>query len=324
MNAPINPKKQDEDSSQIAAPKKEYKLKEMQDAIDDLCNALSRRSKGFDTGKFFSELVDYISKYERLLYVNITNYVCTIEEKDFATMQSNIDAVAHYIYSEKFSKDFPETNGKNYDAEKRTVLKLWDHINLARKQVELFAINEEQYKEIAKKKVEESLPDLTKEMNVQLISLVSIFTALSFLLFGGLSSLDNILDGAKDIPILKLLITGNIWCLCMMNLIFVFMFFVSKLTKLTIKSTEDVNANFIQKYPFIWWSNWVLCSSGIGFGWIYYLKRRQLLCEIENGLHSNSKAFVFIVSFIIITLIFATGAYILSNNGKQKTKKKNK
>lgn len=101
-----------------------------------------------------------------------------------------------------------------------------------------------------------------------------------------------------------------------MNLIFVFMFFVAKLTKLSIKSTEDVNANFIQKYPFVWWSNWILCSSGVVFGWIYYLKRRQLLCEIENGLHNNSKAFVFGVSAIIIALILGSGIYILRNNGK--------
>lgn len=319
---PINPKKQDECSDKISAPKQEYKLKEMQDAIDNLCLELSKESCRFKEYKFIKELIDYINEYERLLYVNVTNYVCRLDEKSFASMQSNIDFVAHYIYSKNFENDFRNEDKLKRDAVKKIVLKLWDHINLARKQFELFAINENKYGEIAKKKVEDSIPNLTKEMNMKLISLVSIFTALSFLLFGGLSSLDNILDGAKDIPILKLLITGDIWCLCMMNLIFVFMFFVSKLTKLNIKSAEDVNANFIQKYPFIWWSNWVLCSSGIIFGWIYYLKRRQLLCEIENGFFNNSKAFVFIVSGTIIVAILITGIYILINNGKVKKKKK--
>lgn len=50
---------------------------------------------------------------------------------------------------------------------------------------------------------------LSKEMNGQLISLVSIFTALSFLIFGGISSLDNIFVGAKDIPVTKLMIVGS-------------------------------------------------------------------------------------------------------------------
>ena len=75
---------------------------------------------------------------------------------------------------------------------------------------------------------------LTKEMNTQLISLIAIFTALSFIVFGGISSLDNIFDGVKDIPVTKLMIVGSIWCFCIMNLVFVFMFFVGKLTHLEI------------------------------------------------------------------------------------------
>mgnify|MGYP007007140284 CR=1 FL=1 len=38
---------------------------------------------------------------------------------------------------------------------------------------------------------------LTKEMNMQLISLIAIFTALSFIVFGGISSLDNIFFGSE-------------------------------------------------------------------------------------------------------------------------------
>ena len=58
---PINPKKQDEFSDKISAPKQEYKLKEMQDAIDNLCLELSKESCRFKEYKLIKELIDYIN-----------------------------------------------------------------------------------------------------------------------------------------------------------------------------------------------------------------------------------------------------------------------
>lgn len=299
-------------------------INEMEEAMDEVCEMLSIETKTFDPKSFFEKIYKYIVQKDRLIYTNVTNYIFTLNDEQFGVLLTNIDKVANYMYTNQFSVDFAQQlkrNKRECDRTQRAIIKLWDHVNLARRQFNLYYQNNSDYQRIVDEKMENAESRISKEMNMQLISLVSIFTALSFLLFGGLSSLDNILDGAKDIPILKLLITGNIWCLCMMNLIFVFMFFVAKLTKLSIKSTEDVNANFIQKYPFVWWSNWILCSSGTVFGWIYYLKRRQLLCEIENGLFNNSKAFVFTVSAVIVIVIIVTGIYILRNNGKPKKNK---
>lgn len=296
-------------------------INEMEEAMDEICTMLSSETKKFDAKVFFEKMYKYIVQKDRLLYTNVTNYIFTLNDEQFGVLQTNIDNVVNYMYAEQFGVDFEQqmkSRRRECERTQRAVLKLWDHVNLARRQSLLFEQKNSDYQRIVDEKMENASAKVSKEMNMQLISLVSIFTALSFLLFGGLSSLDNILDGAKDIPILKLLITGNIWCLCMMNLIFVFMFFVAKLTKLNIKSTDDVNANFIQKYPFIWWSNWLLCSSGIVFGWIYYLKRRQLLCEIEEGLFRNSNIFILVVSVMILVFILGTGGYIIKNNGKSK------
>lgn len=317
----INTNKRDNNVQPSLSVNENDQLKQIQDEIDKLCAELSVKSTDFSPSDFFLKLYNYIRIHERFLYVNITNYICILDDNQFATVQTNIDTVAHYIYSQEFQNNSTQFDSEeSYEKSQRAVLKLWDHVNLARRQFQLFLDKDENYRKIAEEKAKEVIPELTKDMNSQLIALVSIFTALSFLLFGGISSLDNILDGAKDIPILKLLITGNIWCLCIMNLIFVFMFFISKLTKLEIKSTDDVNANFIQKYPFIWWCNWVLISSGLVFGWLYYLKRRQLLCDIEESLFKNPVPFIIIVSLSLLILILLSGIYILSNNGKAKDK----
>ena len=49
--------------------------------------------------------------------------------------------------------------------------------------------------------------ELEKEMSAQLLTMVSIFTALAFLVFGGINSLGNIFTN-HQIPILKLIISA--------------------------------------------------------------------------------------------------------------------
>lgn len=171
-------------------------------------------------------------------------------------------------------------------------------MNLAKRQMALFKMTDEDYTKIVSQKMEVEGNKLSKEVNGQLISLVAIFTALSFIVFGGISSLDNIFEGVKDIPVTKLMIVGTIWCFCIMNLVFVFMFFVAKLTGLNIKSSKNINANLVQKYPLIWWCDFVLISVLIFSCWAYYIK-----CE---GFSNVAYAFLSkypTVYFVLGTLI---------------------
>lgn len=61
--------------------------------------------------------------------------------------------------------------------------------------------------------------DMSKEMNSQLLTMIGIFTALAFLVFGGINSLDNVFS--EGVPVLKLMVVGSVWGLCILNLVFV-------------------------------------------------------------------------------------------------------
>lgn len=300
-------------------------INDMEETMNQICTMLSNETKTFKASDFFEEVYKYINEKNRLLYTNVTNYIFTLNDEQFGTLQTNIDSVVSYMHGEQFKTDFSKRMKKEYDEVqcekiKMTILKLWDHVNLARRQYLLFSQKNSDYQKIVDEKMENAGTKISKEMNMQLISLISIFTALSFLLFGGLSSLDNILDGAKDIPILKLLIIGNTWCFCIINMIFVFIFFVAKLTKLNIKSTDDVNANSIQKYPYVWWCNWILCSFEIVFAWIYYLKRRQLLCVLEEQIIRNIWFVIGVSAVIGVIILVACGYIIFQANKTNNTK----
>lgn len=296
-------------------------INEMADAVNKLCEMLIDGSKMFDEKNFFSEVKSYITKKDRLLYTYISNFIFSKSEQEVGIIQTNLDKVIDYMFGEELKKDyekeFREKRIRDIERTQRTVLKIWDHVNLARRQYILFTQKDDNYTRIVEEKMEYAETKILKDINAQLISLVAIFTALSFLIFGGISSLDNIFSGVLNIPILKLMIIGFIWCFCIMNLIYVFMFFIGKLTKLSIKSTEDINANLVQKYPLIFWSNFVIVGLFLLTSWFYFVKNQGYWNQL-NFIILKYPTVITIAGFLIIIVFMGVVAKKLLENWKEK------
>ena len=70
------------------------------------------------------------------------------------------------------------------------------------------------------------MDSLEKDITTQLISLVSIFTALAFVMFGSISVLDNLLKNIEAQPVIKTLLVGDLWLICMINIFMLFAKFI--------------------------------------------------------------------------------------------------
>ena len=279
----------------------------MSKAMDELCELLSADYEEFKEEEFFQQFSSYIeNNSNRLLYTSVTNAIFNNYDST-GTFQTNLEKVI--IFSNNNVPKKPQEI-KEHERVQRALMKLWDHINLAVRQYELFNKNDEHYSLIAEEKMKNVEIRLTKEMNMQLISLIAIFTALSFIVFGGISSLDNIFLGVKDIPVTKLIIVGTIWCFCIMNLVYVFMFFIGKLTGLSIKSASKADANIVQQYPLIWWCNWVLVVILALSSWAYYIKCEGFSNEIHMILSQHPTIYFIIGTIVILVLAFCIGIKI--------------
>ena len=165
---------------------------------------------------------------------------------------------------------------------------------------------DEEYKKKFNASIEPIKDNITKDLNAQLLTMVGIFTALAFLIFGGISSLDNIFAN-QEIPILKLMIVGSVWGLCILNLIFVFLFCVGKMTKLKITSTNEPDATIFQKYPIVWWSNLVSVSIMILSMWGYYITKRNIHTWFDQICFKNPMwATIIGTGVILAVIIFIT------------------
>lgn len=125
------------------------------------------------------------------------------------------------------------------------VFKLFDHVNLASKQSNRFKNitikfdekMEEEEKKILNKADEAilSVEETKRRLMGELVSLIAIFTALSFVLFGGISTLASLTNSVEALlnngmSIKALYNPIIVWGIIMFNLLYLFMYFIFKIT----------------------------------------------------------------------------------------------
>lgn len=145
------------------------------------------------------------------------------------------------------------------DEKKDIVFKLFDHINLASKQANKFRNitanfdekmkKEEEFIERKTKEAMDEVKSMKKKLMGELISLIAIFTALSFVIFGGINSLGSLTSSINAVLANGLHISAInkpiiLWGIAMFNLLYLFMSFIFKLTD---------NSKSIFDEDVLWW-----------------------------------------------------------------------
>lgn len=297
-------------------------------AIEKFFNGICVDNKSFDVKASFNELQKYIGKYDRILYSPISNVIYNCydhnaadeAEKKIGTIISNLDNLVSYTVSSDFNTRRSQTKKsesiKQLDDTKKAILKIWDHVNLAQQQYSVLKQSDEEYQQKFEKLISSYREEMTKDMNTQLLTMVSIFTALAFLVFGGISSLDNIFS-THGIPLLKLMCVGAIWGLCILNLIFIFLFCVGKMTKFDFMPADDPNATIFQRYSVVWWTDFMLAIILVISLWAYYIRQNG----IDNWLTkicANNQAASSIIGTIVLLIVFIVAGIWLSKKTKGK------
>lgn len=266
--------------------KKSISLIDMQRDMEEFFACIRVDNQSFKEEEAFKALMKYIENHNRILYSTVSHIVYDIAADDasgktssnsdrFGTLLSNIEKVVAYVDDdENISKHVNATNSENdkkivYDS-KKAVWKIWDHVNLAHRQYEELKQSDSEYDDKFQQRIVEFKTEISTEISAQLLSIVGIFTALAFVIFGGISSLQNVLSGLKESHLLRLLIVGCGWGIGMMNAVFVFLFCIGKMVKLNLKSSQSPDATFCQRYPVFCWSNFILVSFLVIVLWVYY------------------------------------------------------
>ena len=207
----------------------EIALNDQTNSLRELCELFP--SDEINAAEALEKINEYFSHNDRFLYSEISGFIYKLNEQEQLSFLQNIRSVLLIAKDNKYYLN---------------ILKLYDHVNLAINQLSNLKQSEEEFNsrfaELFKQKIEPIVDGVQKKAHDeiqgeskgiinQLISIVSIFTAIAFIVFGGITSLNNIFRGINKAPILKLCILGSIWGLCLLNLIALFMYFIFKLVK---------------------------------------------------------------------------------------------
>ena len=312
MNTDTQPKEIDKSEN------KKNSLIEINIAINNVIQELLQNTNSFNKEKMVVSISNYIKKHERFMYSEISNKIYKLDTTARGIINTNLNTLVEYILSEEYKEGFCK-NDEECEKIKKVILKLSDHFNLALYQIESLKQNNEEFKAKftenimpVKLDIRKDLDKLTKETNTQLISLVAIFTAMAFLVFGGINSLDFIFDGMKGIPILQILIIGCVWGICIFNTIFIFMYFISKLTRLPISSRKENNISVISKYSIFFLGNLFITTILLICGWLYYIDKKNIGSWFVI-LSQRCSVQISILGFIIIIGIFIFGIIKILN-----------
>ena len=291
-------------------------MQKMQIEIEKVFQSMMVKQDQFEKEKTFDDLYSYILAYDRILYSPISNLIYSSYENGqdgdvIGSLQSNLDALLSYVSNpqviENKKSDLKDAKSKKrVDDTKKAIIKIWDHVNLANQQYKVLKQTDDEYNKKFQVRIADYKETMTKEMNAQLLTLVSIFTALAFLVFGGISSLDNIFS-LSEIPLLKIIASGLVWGLCIFNLIFVFLFCVGKMTHLNFKSTDSPDATIFQKYPIVWWCDLLLVSLLLICLWLYFMQREEISIWFINICVKNTELSSVIGTIMLLGVIIFMG-----------------
>lgn len=294
----------------------DHKLGAMNQGMYRICKELLTPSSLFLPETWLLSLDRYITEHDRLLYKSISNYIFDLNDNSFSTFLTNLDRAVEYRLSQSKGPDDGDAARKL-----RTLLKFYDHVNLARTQFTMFSQKQDDIDRSIKSKLEPALAKSSKELTSQLIGLVAIFTALSFIIFGGISSLGSIFSvlSQRSESILPALIVAVAWAFCLLNLLFAFMYFVLRIIN---KAPDSINreGNLVQKYPLVFLINYCLLSALLLLLWAWAIKS----VGIWDGLSSMALSHKYISCFLplicVLCIIIILGWALYRRYKQDRTK----
>lgn len=171
----------------------------------------------FDSDKWLDDFSFFSSSTNRLMYSDITETIFKHKTDEYKGAGRRLEQLRESLYYRR-EADKEEADTSEFNL----FIRLYDNCFLA--------ISQRDIARRAEEGAREEIQKSNMQMTERFIGLISIFTALSFVLSGGISVLGSIMDAVRTQDLAYTLFVGLIWLLCMGNLFVLFMHFVMKIS----------------------------------------------------------------------------------------------
>ena len=273
---------------------------------------ISSANNELNSVEAYLQIASYVCKYYRISYASITNHIFSfVKDKP---PKDNIVSNFQKLLDFSSSLDVCKLSDETCKLMRRVhivIFKMWDHVSLAEHQYYVLKQTDAEYEQKFNKHMKKYDENFMQNVNAHMITIVSIFTALAFILFGGVASLDNFFS--CKMGLLKTIVLGCIWAIAMINIVFVFLFCVFRITA---RNSNKEIPSIIRQYPIVIWSNYILLVITIFTLWLYYIQTKNfedLFADILV-LHWSIVPILTVIIFAMLVIggLFIT-RYIIKN-----------
>lgn len=297
---------------------------EMTTSIRKICFSLSCPHASFNVKEAFNEIKEYVNSYDRLLYAEISAYCYGLDNEETDNFQGNVNSLVEYIYSKNFTNGIDSLQGLSDTKEidlrektKRIIIKLYDNVNLACAQLNSFNRSSEELQQAVQRRIVPMKEEIVRDMSSQLITLVGIFTAIAFLVFGGFDTLLSIFSNIDAKPLSKTIMIGALWGLVVCNGLVILLSFIEKIT------TKTNNKNTIINSPLSQWANLIILTIFLSSLLVYVVDLKNYGGYLLSFVTKHCD-YVLIAGIILIILFVYVGIKTIKNTSATKNQDSSK
>lgn len=203
-----------------------------------LCYVFSNQSIKYNPGEMVKKISLYINKadkLDRILYSEISNYIFGLTTEDRGTFLTNVEYLLLYVLDEKNSVE---------EDTRKIVIKIYDHVQLASRQIE----NANKIFNNSIVNAKSKLHDEIKGIEKEYITILGIFASIVLTFVGGITFTTSVLQNIDKVSILRLIMTVDLIGAVLVNVIYLMISFIFRIND----KEKEINRQFIKTV------NWIL------------------------------------------------------------------
>ena len=210
------------DDGTIAKPRAKSNFMYRRQKIVGICTSLRKPCEEYSPAKTIESINDYIEAGDRIIYSEITTIVYAMSPEEQGTFNSNLETLMNYALSEE---------SKTPKMMQDTVIRLWDHVHLAMRQIG----NAREILEKSTAETKQSLHDeLYKEfkgIEKEYITILGIFASIIISFVAGITFSTSVLENMHSVGIYRLVLVILLIAFVLLNAINLLVRYIFRLNK---------------------------------------------------------------------------------------------
>lgn len=215
-------------------PKAKSVFDDRRNKVIEICNSLGKPSAEYSPSGTMHLIEEYIKAWNRIIYSEITNIVYEMPSEEQGTFNSNLEKLMSYVLNED-----PNPNEEIQD----TVIRLWDHVHLAMKQVgnakEILeksttevkrGLHDKLYHELRDELYNELYTEF-KGMEKEYITILGIFSSVVLSFVAGITFSTSVLENMHNVGIYRLVLVILLIAFVLLNTVNLLVRYIFRLNR---------------------------------------------------------------------------------------------